>query len=183
MNESESLLFPQAWDKGNRIHLEDEITQQLIQVCSPRSFHKTLQMNEIFHLNVHTVCVAYMFCITVKLQGLPFSPMFSELRLDVTIFWFYIDHVIKRFHKLHFMCGKRNRCMAWWWNGRKKICTELHFVAGSHTSDLVQEELKPTAEARTESGPCLSWPRSFWLIVWNLLLHSGTISYLRYGKL
>ena len=51
MNESEALLFPQAWDKGGRIHLEDNITQQLAQVCTPTSLHKTVHMNEILHLH------------------------------------------------------------------------------------------------------------------------------------
>lgn len=63
MNESEALLFPQAWDKGDRIHLEDNITQQLAQVCTPTSLHKTMHMNEIFHLNVDVCGVRTFVCV------------------------------------------------------------------------------------------------------------------------
>lgn len=55
MNESKASLFPQAWDKGDRIHLEDNITQQLTQVCTPTSLHKTMHINEVFRLHV-AVC-------------------------------------------------------------------------------------------------------------------------------
>lgn len=63
MNESEALLFPQAWDKGDRIHLEDNITQQLAQLCTPTSLHKTIHMNEIFHLNVDVCGVNTIVCV------------------------------------------------------------------------------------------------------------------------
>lgn len=63
MNESEALLLPQAWDKGGRIHLEDNITQQLTQVCTPTSLHKTMHMNEIFHLHVDMCDVHAIVCV------------------------------------------------------------------------------------------------------------------------
>lgn len=65
MNESEALLFPQAWDKGDRIHLEDNITQQLAQVCSPTSLHETMHMNEKPHLTVD-MCGLHVFVCNTK---------------------------------------------------------------------------------------------------------------------
>lgn len=46
---SPPLPSPGPRDKGDRTHLEDNITQHLAQVCSPTSLHKTMHMNEIFH--------------------------------------------------------------------------------------------------------------------------------------
>lgn len=63
MNESEALLFPQAWDKGGRIHLEDNITHQLAQVCTPTSLHKTVHMNETLHLHVDKCGVHAFVCV------------------------------------------------------------------------------------------------------------------------
>lgn len=65
MNESEALLFPQAWDKGGRINLEDNITQQLAQVCTPTSLHKTMHMNETLHLHVDK-CGAHAFVCVIR---------------------------------------------------------------------------------------------------------------------
>lgn len=63
MNESEAVLFPQAWDKGGRIHLEDNITQQLARVCTPTSLHKTMHMNEAFHLHLDVRGVRTFVCV------------------------------------------------------------------------------------------------------------------------
>lgn len=69
MNESEAVLFPQAWDKGGRIHLEDNITQQLAQVCTPTSLHKkTMHMNEIFHLHVD-MCGVHAFVYVIQMEA------------------------------------------------------------------------------------------------------------------
>lgn len=91
MNESKASLFPQAWDKGGRIHLEDNITQQPVQVCTPTSLHKTMHMNEIFHLHeemcgVHAAMAACVrkakgrFCITELLT------VVHDLKLNGCIF-------------------------------------------------------------------------------------------------
>lgn len=65
MNESKALLSPQAWDKEGRIHLEDNITQQLTRVCTPTSLHKAMHMNEIFHLHVD-MCVVRVFVCEIQ---------------------------------------------------------------------------------------------------------------------
>lgn len=66
MNEIEALHFPEAWDKGDKIHLEDNITHQLAQVCTPTSLHKTMHMNEIFHLHVDMCGVHTCVCVTQR---------------------------------------------------------------------------------------------------------------------
>lgn len=70
---------PQAWDKGDRIHLEDNITQQLTQVCTPTSLHKTMHMNEIFHLHVD-VCGAYICVCNTKWDLRITEPIMQNLR-------------------------------------------------------------------------------------------------------